>query len=68
MTKDVHYKVGKNEKGQLVCLDFEKPVTLFVMPAKNALEMARALIVAAREIAEVREIKECLNDLGRIVQ
>lgn len=68
MTKDVKYEIGKNIKRGIIGLKFEVPTTLFVMPARNALEMARQLIEAAKEIAEHKDIQDCLKDIERKVQ
>jgi len=68
MTKNVKFEIGHNVQRELVSIHFEVPTTFFVMPARNALEMARQLILAAKEIANKKDIKDCLVTLERSVQ
>ena len=64
----IEFAVGVNKQKGLIGLKFPRPTMQLEFTAQDALALAKELILRAKDIAESRDLREGLSDLGKVVQ
>ena len=65
MPHRVEFAVGKNKKLGVVGIKFSEARDEFIFPAANALELAKQLILAARECAEEEALRNIVREINK---
>lgn len=69
MSKQViEFQIGINKSKKLIGLKFPRPTMMLEMGAQDALELAKELILRAKDIAESRDLQSGMSDLIKVVQ
>ncbi len=68
MSRKIEFKIGKDKRSGLVGILFSQPEQQLIMPAENALEMAKQLILAAKECAEEKVLRTMIREIEKEVK